>query len=256
LLTPSARAFEQSDDHVSVDGPVGVNTPVDPDVVPEALITTADGDGEGEAVTLAAGAAFTAPLQPASSTTTGTATAASLRIAASVHPPHPPRQGIANMTRSRSWSAQQPQSLFDHIAKTLTVTTEGGVPDVSDLPSDLIEQAGEPYMRRYYLLGSSPQVPGSKARFHQILASDLADLHDHPWDFVSVILSGSYVETTPTSEQEFGPGSVLVRTAEQLHRLSLPNGPVWTFIMVGPARRRWGFATDDGWVHWSEYLKR
>jgi hypothetical protein len=229
--------------------------PVDPPCVPDADSSTAAA-GLGDVDTTGCTAAFdAAPPQPATNTN-GTATAASLRMAASVHPPHPPRQGIANMPRSRSWSTQQPTSLFDHIASTLSITTEGGAPDVSDLPSDLIKQAGEPYMRRYFLLGQGGQAPGSKARFHQILTSDLHALHDHPWDFVSVILSGSYVETTPTGEQEFGPGSVLVRTAEQLHRLTLPNGPVWTFILVGPARRRWGFATDDGWVHWSEYLKR
>jgi hypothetical protein len=145
-------------------------------------------------------------------------------------------------------------SLFDRIAQSVSVAPEDGVPHVTDLPSDLIEQFGHPYMRRHYLLGGGNREPGSTARFHEILRSDLADLHDHPWDFVSVILSGTYIETTPASEQEFGPGSVLVRTAEQLHRLTLPNGPVWSFITIGPARRRWGFDTSDGWVHWSDYL--
>lgn len=150
---------------------------------------------------------------------------------------------------------RQPQpTLFDRISRSLSVRPEDGVPDVSDLPSDLIEQFGEPYMRRHFLLGADSRAPGSTARFHQILRSDVADLHDHPWDFISVILSGTYIETTPSSEQEFGPGSVLVRTAEQLHRLTLPSGPVWTFITISPARRRWGFQTGDGWVHWSDYL--
>lgn len=147
-----------------------------------------------------------------------------------------------------------PPSLFDWIAGSFSVTPEDGVPHVSDLPSDLIEQAGAPYMERYFLLGRGPQAPGTTARYHHILKSDLLDLHDHPWDFVSIILSGTYVETTPTTEQEFGPGSVLVRKAEQLHRLTLPSGPVWTFIVVGPARRQWGFATDQGWTHWQHYL--
>lgn len=145
-------------------------------------------------------------------------------------------------------------TLFDRISSSLSIKPEAGVPHVSDLPSDLIRQWDQPYMERYFLLGGSNRSAGSTARYHHILASDGADLHDHPWDFVSVILSGRYVETTPTSEDEFGPGSVLVRTAEQLHRLTLPDGPVWTFVMLSPVRRRWGFQTDDGWVHWSDYL--
>lgn len=145
-------------------------------------------------------------------------------------------------------------TLFDRITASISITPEDGAPHVSDLPSDLIRQFDQPYMERYFLLGSSNRAPGSTTRFHHILRSDLADLHDHPWDFVSVILSGRYVETTPTTEQEFGPGSVLIRTAEQLHRLTLPDGPVWTYITIGPARRRWGFHTSDGWTHWTDYL--
>lgn len=147
-------------------------------------------------------------------------------------------------------------SLFDYITESRSVERdESGVPQVSDLPSDLIEQDGRPYMRRHYLLGAHNKTGGSTTRFHEILESDGLDLHDHPWDFVSIILSGSYVETTPDGdEHEYGPGSVLVRTAEQAHRLTLPGGPVWTFVVLGPPRRRWGFHTDRGWVHWREHL--
>lgn len=147
-------------------------------------------------------------------------------------------------------------TLFDYIGYSASRPAVDGVPCVSDLPSDVIEQDGKPYMRRYYLLGQHNHTGGSTARYHQILESDKRILHDHPWDFVSVILSGSYVETTPDAEQEYGPGSVLVRTAEQLHRLTLPaHKPVWTLVVLGPARRQWGFVTDeDGWVDWRSYL--
>jgi hypothetical protein len=144
--------------------------------------------------------------------------------------------------------------LFGRVAGSVSFPSEGGVPVVDGLRSDLIEQGGEPYMRRHFLLGGGARARGTTARFHEILRSDTADMHDHPWDFVSVILSGRYVESTPDGEREFGPGSVLVRRAEQLHRLVLPAGPVWTFVTVGPVRRRWGFATADGWVPWRRYL--
>ena len=137
----------------------------------------------------------------------------------------------------------------------MTFAPESGVPHVSDLPNDLIQQFGRPYMERFFVLGPHSRAPGLTARYHHILTSDSHHLHDHPWDFISVIITGSYVETTPTSEQEYGPGSVLIRKAEQLHRLTLPEGQTaWTFVLVGEVRRRWGFSTDDGWVHWSEYL--
>jgi len=149
----------------------------------------------------------------------------------------------------------QKSGMFDHVTQSISMRPDGGVPQVADLPADVIEQDGKPYMRRYFLLGQNNQTGGSSARYHQILESDMADLHDHPWDFVSVILSGSYVETTIDGEREYGPGSVLVRPAEHLHRLTIPaRKPVWTFITLGPPRRRWGFQTNDGWTPWRDYL--
>lgn len=155
-----------------------------------------------------------------------------------------------------AWDRRPKPTLFDYITDSTAIIPTGGEPDVDWLPNDVIEcRDGKPYMRRYYLLGQHNTTGGSTARYHQILESDEADLHDHPWDFVSVILSGSYVESTPDGEQEYGPGSVLVRNAEQLHRLTLPaRKPVWTFVTLGPTRRTWGFQTPGGWTHWRDYL--
>lgn len=143
------------------------------------------------------------------------------------------------------------QTLFDSIHQSLSFLRTDGVPDVSGLESDVITRRDIPYMERFFLLGD--RISGSSVRYHHIVDSDEGDLHDHPWDFISIILSGSYVETTPTGEKEFGTGSVLVRPAEQLHRLTLVSDSVWTFVVLGPPRRRWGFQTSSGWVHWSDY---
>jgi quercetin dioxygenase-like cupin family protein len=142
-------------------------------------------------------------------------------------------------------------SLFDAINRSGTIRCTDGIPQVDHLPHDLISQHGEPYMHRYFLLGSQT---ASSARYHHIVHSDRHDLHDHPWDFISVILQGSYLETTPTREQQYHPGDVLVRTAEQLHRLTLLTPSVWTFVTVSTARKTWGYQTDNGWVPWRAYL--
>ncbi len=125
-----------------------------------------------------------------------------------------------------------------------------GVPDVSGLPCDKIfgDEAGE-YMRRYHLKNTSDQA----MRFHHILASDPGRvMHDHPWDFVSVMLAGSYTEVTPRGEVTYEAPCVITRKAEQLHRLELA-GPVWTYVVCGPVRRRWGFMTAHGWVWHKAY---
>lgn len=125
---------------------------------------------------------------------------------------------------------------------------------VAGLDADKIDVDGEPYMERYFVSGG-PRQSGPSLRFHLILRSDPGiDLHDHPWDFTSVILRGRYSEVTPTGQRSYGPGDVLVRKAEDLHRLVLGEGPVWTLVRTGPVRRRWGFQTGSGWVHWSEHI--
>lgn len=126
-----------------------------------------------------------------------------------------------------------------------------GAPDVSRLPCDrLLDEDDAEYMRRFHL----KQGHGSNARFHQIRADDPGRAwHDHPWDYVTRLLSGTYIEHTPDGGVRYVAGDVLVRRAEQLHRLELPNGPVWTYFVTGRVRRRWGFMTGAGWVHWRDY---
>lgn len=121
-----------------------------------------------------------------------------------------------------------------------------GVPDVSGLAADLIrDEAGRPYMTRHYL--SADRC----LRFHHLhLSDDDRALHDHPWDFVSVILAGGYRELTPTGAQDYRAPALVTHAAEDLHRLELEDGgDVWTLVLTGRPRRRWGFALPDGsWV--------
>lgn len=133
---------------------------------------------------------------------------------------------------------------------TAALTFTAGVPDVDGLAGDLIrDRAGGVYMERWYL-GEDRSV-----RFHHILRSDPdRDLHDHPWDFTSLLLSGSYVEVSGAGERLFVAPVVLVRSAEFAHRLILEDGPVWSYVVTGPVRRRWGFHTEVGWMSWNEYL--
>lgn len=131
----------------------------------------------------------------------------------------------------------------------MTIRFDGGCPDVAGLPGDLIRDAdGEPYMERWYV------SEDRSVRFHHILRSDPdRDLHDHPWDFTSFLLSGSYVEVSSSGERRFAAPVVLRREAEFAHRLILDDGPVWSYVVTGPVRREWGFHAG-GWVPWYEYL--
>jgi hypothetical protein len=113
--------------------------------------------------------------------------------------------------------------------------------------------AGEPYLVRWRLIWTNR----FSLYLHHILRSDEdRELHDHPWSFVSIILKGEYNEITAAGSagQVHGAGEILYRPAPWPHRLVLDR-PVWTLVFVGPRKRRWGFHTPTGWVHWKLFLK-
>lgn len=123
--------------------------------------------------------------------------------------------------------------------------------------------AGSLYMRRWRII----DLLWFGLRVHHIARSDAdCELHDHPFTFVSIILTGGYYEHTIDGRRTwYGPGSVVVRSADNLHRLELlkdldAGGPcidrersAWTLVVRGPRRREWGFLTDRGWQHWQAF---
>ena len=140
---------------------------------------------------------------------------------------------------------------------------------------------GEPYLIRYILI----RTPWFALYVHKILQSDDdRDCHDHPADFWSLILKGRYTEQTFAGESrdvrhiigrdgqvertEVGPThtsynyreftvlDINKKRAEDLHRLDLNHGPVWSLLWSGRKRRDWGFMTDEGWVDHNTYLDR
>jgi hypothetical protein len=104
-------------------------------------------------------------------------------------------------------------------------------------------------VERFYLL----ETRWFAVYLHRLCRSDeQRALHDHPWAFVTCLLSGGYYEHTPRGRQWHRRFSVLYRPANWLHRLELVR-PVWTLVIRGRRRREWGFLTRDGWQHWHDY---
>ena len=94
----------------------------------------------------------------------------------------------------------------------------------------------EPFMIRYYpLFRKRPKWFPFNIFVHKILKSDLGDLHDHYWSYITVILAGGYVETTEKGSYSRKPGYIGFRRADDRHSLKLNNEkPAWTLIFVGP----------------------
>lgn len=121
---------------------------------------------------------------------------------------------------------------------------------------------GSPYLTRWYLIDG--RFGGIMLhRFHR--SDEDKHLHDHPWNFASVLLWGGYFEEVQCSSLECEwtgfiwrpPFSVLFRRAGFAHAVRLrpgTEGKVWSLVFKGPQVRRWGFHTEGGWVHWKAYL--
>lgn len=115
------------------------------------------------------------------------------------------------------------------------------------------------YMRRYWLVPESWGLPFA-VRLHHILREDRDSvLHDHPFDFRTILLEGYYVEETVFGDLVFRPqGSTRKMSAETFHRIhSVSDGGVWTLFITTRRRIHWGFmiATPKGprKIRWDRY---
>lgn len=111
----------------------------------------------------------------------------------------------------------------------------------------ITRNTGEPYLDRYYLFG-----PGRKYMsvfLHHIRASDdMSELHNHPFDAVSLVLRGGYYEDRlderdhATVHRRFvRPFTLNVIRARTFHRIDVPKGGAWTLFLRGRRQQSWGF---------------
>lgn len=145
------------------------------------------------------------------------------------------------------------------------------------------EIKGSLYLRRYMLFYS---------RFfciyiHRFLKSDDETHHDHPWNFLTYIVEGSYTEELlkssvydkfkvwpvrfKKSQNHREAGSIAYKRATDIHRVivdkerteeEIDEAPL-TVCFIGPRIREWGFwlpaqtkvsRQDKKWVLWTEFL--
>jgi hypothetical protein len=149
--------------------------------------------------------------------------------------------------------------------------------------------------RVYYINGGPTQTTVYLVRFipfkskwcslyiHRFMRSDADDPHDHPWNFLTYVISGGYTEVfydRMKPEIKDGAfinlwlktinrrkvGSIAHRNAHDIHQVvidrpyelnELKQAP-FTFCLIGPRFREWGFwkLEDNGgtFIDWRKYL--
>jgi len=122
-----------------------------------------------------------------------------------------------------------------------------------------------PYLTKYTLMNLGKKV--GRVHLHLFHRGDEdRELHDHPFDGISLVLVGGYVEERLVGEplplplhgadregrlvvRKLSPGSVNVIRTSTFHRVEIPPGAVcWTLFVTGPIRRSWGFLGEEGFV--------
>ena len=79
----------------------------------------------------------------------------------------------------------------------------------------LDRESNEPYLERFYLFLKDRGNFPFNIFLHRFLKSDPDDLHDHPWNYRTLILWGGYWEYT--KEGKFWRGAFTYRYADATH---------------------------------------
>ena len=106
-----------------------------------------------------------------------------------------------------------------------------------------------PYMDRWIFNGHLFSI-----RIHHWRASD-DDLHyhDHPWWFVTLILSGGYTDVSPEGYEPMPAGKISFRKALHRHTVEVEQS-TWTILLTGPESRVWGFWVNDKFRKYTKYF--
>ena len=121
------------------------------------------------------------------------------------------------------------------------------------LIKEIKSKNGKLHFRRWELL----KTPWFSIWIHGIYAADEdKHLHNHPWDFKSIVLKGAYIEKTEKGIVRQTPGKFNSRNGNDFHKiLRLVTPVVYTLFIVTPVKREWGYLVDGQFIQHEEYRK-
>jgi len=92
-------------------------------------------------------------------------------------------------------------------------------------------------------------------RLHKWVGSDDDRAwHDHPWWFLTFVLSGGYKDISLDGVDVLTRGSWRFRSAHHRHTVQLIKTPTWTLLITGPPIRRFGFWVGDKLIRRDKYF--
>ena len=118
-------------------------------------------------------------------------------------------------------------------------------------PDEIIHNKNGDYLHRWFI--QKDREKGNVYLHRFIGDDDDRALHDHPWESVSYILYGVYLEYLPNEVIYRHQGDIIFRDMTTPHRVELVTKEAWTLFITGPRKRDWGFICDEGWKHYEEF---
>jgi hypothetical protein len=108
-----------------------------------------------------------------------------------------------------------------------------------------------PYLIRWMIVTKW----GSVRIHHWRFGDDPRAKHDHQWNFITIVLRGSYADITPEGRELLRAGAIRFRSATHVHTVDTKG--CWTLLLTGRPIREWGFwsYTKGGKFRWYKHNK-
>lgn len=119
---------------------------------------------------------------------------------------------------------------------------------------NLIEDCNhDPYLSRWFLIHRK-WLSVFIHKFHR--SDEDRALHDHPWNYISIILRHGYWEHSKSGVEWIPEGSVIFRRGTWRHRIELDKGKkAWTLIIRFKRYREWGFWNGEQFTQWQDWWR-
>jgi len=121
------------------------------------------------------------------------------------------------------------------------------------LVKEIRSKTGELHFQRWVLFA----LPFLRIYLHKICLPDYDEhMHDHPWNFISIILKGGYLEKFSNgpnydivSYNHNNPGTIVKRNREQVHKIEkLFKISSWSLVLAWGEYQIWGYRIGSEWV--------
>ena len=117
---------------------------------------------------------------------------------------------------------------------------------------------GNLYLERYYLFIKERDSFPFNIFLHKFINGDKDDIHDHPWGFFHIILSGGYWEYITVNENGEtmdqgirkvwrNPGYYNICSSDYKHKIVLGNSKPLTLFIPFKKEKNWGFWVPMIW---------